>query len=103
MNNHAEQRAEWEEQLASYSDQKLIQTFNGTVGISAFNRLRGIYFDVLINELLNRGWDCSAIIRVNPITKLESRCFGNFIYLRDNKIIQMKYSFWFKEFEIFIN
>ena len=103
MNNHAEQRAEWEERLASYSDQKLIQTFNGTVGIRAFNRLRGIYFDVLINELLNRGWDCSAIIRVDPITKLESRCFGNFIYLKDNKIIQMKYSFWFKEFEIFIN
>lgn len=103
MINKAEQKAEWEKQLRSYSDQKLIQTFNGPVDIRAYNRMRGIYFDVLFNELHHRGWDCSAILRVDPISKLESRCFGNFIYLNEKKIIQFKYSFWFNEFEIFIN
>jgi hypothetical protein len=104
MNQFAELREQWINQFKAYSDDKLIESFNGKIGLKTFGVLLSIHLSVLEQEIISRSWDCSQIMEVCPNTnRLLNVSYAFPVELRDNKLVQIKNIFWFNRKKIFLN
>ncbi len=104
MNQFAEQREQWINQFKSYSDDKLIKSFNDKIGLKTFGVLLSIQISVLEQEIVSRGWDCSQIVEICPNTdRVKSISLAFPVELRNNKLVQIKNYFWFNREKIFLN
>ena len=104
MNQFAEQREQWINQFKSYSDEALVKTFYGNVGLKTFGVLLSIYLNTLEQEIISRGWDYSEIISICPKTNsLLSVSYAFPVELIGNKLVPIKNYFWFNKLKVYIN
>jgi hypothetical protein len=104
MNQFAELREQWINQFKAYSDDKLIESFNGKIGLKTFGVLLSIHLSVLEQEIISRSWDCSQIVKICPNTdRIIKFSYAFPVELRDNKLVQIKNIFWFNRKKIFLN
>lgn len=87
MNGFLEFRKEWTAKFRAMSDEELITSFNGKVGLKTFGILISIHLGKLENEFLSRNWDCSEVISVDPNTnEILSVSYAFPVKLVDNKL-----------------
>ena len=104
MNQFAKQRKQCISQFKNYSDEKLIKFFNGKVGIKNYGVLLYIQLDVLMQEIISRGWDCSEIIEICPNTNgILSDSYAFPVELIENKLVTIKNYFWFNSEKVYLN
>ena len=59
--HYTKERKEWKKWFASLSNEELIKTFNGGVGIRAWGYGRAAYISCLEKEILKRDFDSSIL------------------------------------------
>lgn len=80
------------ENFRKMSDEELIRTFNGQVGIRAFNRLRGLYLKNLRKKILVRNFDSEILFERNEKGAVQSfklrrkvkLVTGKLVFIADN-------------------
>ena len=104
MNQYLEFRKEWTEKFRIMSDEELIASFNGKVGLRTFGMFLSIFLSTLENEILSRNWDVSGVFTTDPETKGKLTISYAFpIQLVDNKLVVIKNYFWFEKEKVFLN
>lgn len=84
--HYTNKRDEWQKWFASLSNEELIKTFNGGVGIKAWGFGRAIYVSCLEKEILKRDFDSSILFGEDKYGHGKSFHLGNKVHLIEGKL-----------------
>lgn len=84
--HYTKEREEWKIWLASLSDEELIKTFNGGVGIRTWGYGRAAYVSCLEKEILKRDFDISILFGHDKSGRGKSFDLGCKVQLLNGKL-----------------